>query len=237
MAGHGKSRHLKRMASPTVLPLPRKTSKWFKKTGPGAHALLQSIPLMALLRDVMHLGKTRWEVKKIISAGDIIVDGVKVYDERHAVGLMDVVSIPKMKKNFRVLLNKGKIALSEISGDEVGEKPCKITGKTVIRGSKVQLNMHDGRNYLIEKEEDQFKVGDTARLALPSQKLAGFLKLEKGAHCYIYQGKHCGKTGVLKEVSVFAYGTPGNAVLEDDTGNKLITLKDYLFVVDKGFKI
>jgi len=236
MAGHGKSRHLKRIAAPKALPLPKKTTVWFKKGKPGAHALAQSIPLLSLLRDMLKVAATKWEAKKIIAAGDVLVDQTHVSDEGCAVGLMDVVSIPKMKKFYRVAFKKGKIALSEITEDEAKEKPCKIVSKTVVRGNKVQLNLHDGRNYLIEKEEDQFKAGDTIRMALPTQKLSGFMKLEKGAHCYIYKGKHSGKTGVLKEIVVFPYGTPSDAVLEDETGNKLITLKDYLFVVDKNFK-
>ncbi|MEW5955706.1 MAG: 30S ribosomal protein S4e [Candidatus Micrarchaeota archaeon] len=236
MAGHGKRRHLKRIAAPKAVPLSKKTTVWFKKGKPGAHALAQSIPLLSLLRDVLKIAGSKWEAKKIIAAGDVLVDETHVSDEGCAVGLMDAVSIPKMKKHYRVVFRKGRLGLSEITAEEAKEKPCKIVGKTVVAGNKVQLNLHDGRNYLIEKEEDQFKAGDTVRLALPSQKLAGFMKLEKGARCYVYKGKHSGKTGVLKEIVEFPYGTPSDVVLEDETGNKLITLKDYLFVVDKNFK-
>jgi len=236
MAGHGKKRHLKRIAAPKVLPIPKKTMVWLKKGKPGAHALAQSIPLVVLLRDVLKIVESTSEAKKVIAANDVLVDETHVSDEGCAVGLMDVISIPKMNKYYRVVFKKGQLSLSEITAEEAKEKLCKVIGKTITRGNKVQLNLHDGRNYLIEKEEDQFKTGDTVRLAIPTQKLVGFMKLEKGAKCYVYKGKHCGKTGFLKEIIVFPYGTPSDAVLEDEAGNKLITLKDYLFVVDKNFK-
>lgn len=236
MAGHGKTRHLKRIAAPTTMPIARKTTTWVKKHSPGAHSKMQSMPAVIVLREVLKVAGDAREAKKILNAGALLVDGRPVREPGFPVGLMDIVSIPKMHANYLVIIRKGKLCLAPIPGEESKKKLCKIVNKTIVAGGRIQLNFHDGRNYLIEKEEDQFKVGDTAKIAVPTQKLDGFLKLEKGATCYIWKGKHSGKIGTLEKIIEFAYGTPSDAVLKDSDGKELITLKEYLFVVDKSFK-
>ena len=42
--------------------------------------------------------------------------------------------------------------------------------------------------------------------------------------------------GKLVEVKVFSGITPSNAIISDENGHEVITLKDYVFVVDKQFK-
>ena len=46
---------------------------------------------------------------------------------------------------FRVMLNKkGKIDLAKITKEEAFLKPCKIIGKTMVRG-KLQLNLFENQ--------------------------------------------------------------------------------------------
>jgi small subunit ribosomal protein S4e len=219
------------------MPVQRKTFVWLKKTGAGAHKKDESIPALVALRDILQIAGSAREARKILRAKEFFVDGKAVCDEAFPIGLMDVVSIPKTNSYYRVLARKGKLAFTPIAAEEAKQKLCRVMNKTPVKNGRIQLNLHDGRNCLIEKEEDQFSVGDTLKIALPTQKIEGFIKLEKGAQCYIFKGKHAGSTAVLEKIIEYPYGTPSDAVLKNEKGEELITLKDYLFVVDKNFKI
>lgn len=217
------------------MPVARKTTTWLKKQSAGPHSNQESMPAVVVLRDVLKVAGDAREVKKILNSNLFLVDGKPVHEPGFPIGLMDLVALPKMKATYRVIISKGKLVLLPVTEDDGKQKLCKIVNKKIVRGGRIQLNLHDGRSYLIEKEEDQFKVGDTVKLTIPEQKLEGFLKLEKGATCYIWKGKHSGKVGKLEKIIEFPYGTPSDAVLKEENGNELITLKEYLFVVDKGF--
>ncbi len=236
MASHGRKRHVKRLAAPKYLRLARKMHKYLKKTGAGGHGLAQAAPLLVLVRDLLGLASSKREAKAILSAGDVLVDGVPRKEEGFPVGLMDVVSIPKLKKNYRMLVSGDKLLLQQVSEKDALPKLCKVVGKKLVAGNRIQLAFHDGRTHLIEREEDRFSLGDTVKLALPQQKLEGFLKCEKGARCYVYKGRHAGAIGVLKEV----LERPGSAETEvrlDTAGGEIITHRDYVFVVDDSFEI
>ncbi|MFQ5406558.1 MAG: 30S ribosomal protein S4e, partial [Candidatus Micrarchaeia archaeon] len=148
-------------------------------------------------------------------------------------GLMDVVTISGEKsKNYRLTFKKGKLTLLEISQDEAKEKLCKITGKSTLRKKLVQLNLHDGRNVVADGE---FKTGDTIKISLPTQKIDGVIKLEKGVKCYVSHGKHSGETATLKELVERGGSVATDAKLSIGK-NEFITRKEYLFAVDEGFK-
>ncbi len=234
MASHGKNRHLKRLASPVNWGVGRKKIVWAKKPCAGAHALKECIPLTVLLRDVLKVADNASQAKHIVANGKVLVDGRRVSDDSFGVGLMDVVSLPEAKEYY-VMVPKGKYLLPEkVSAEKAKAKYCRIRDKVRVSKSKVQLNLHDGRNILIEREEDTFKPGDTLVISLPEQKLENALKLSKGANCLVYKGKHAGATGKFVEVMESKGNKPANARLSTD-GHELVTLKDYLLVVGEGF--
>ena len=236
MASHGKQRHLKRMASPKAAGLSKKEHLWTRKPAAGPHPSEQCIALSTLLKDVMHLAEDGKEAKRLLTTGQVLVDGKAVHAPEFPIGLMDVLSVPKIGKSFRLVSIRGILRPVEVPESQAKTKLCKIVNKTVVRQGKIQLNFHDGRTALIEKEEDRFKPGDTVKLSIPKQAVAGFLKLEKGALCYIYKGKHAGTVGTLSKIVEREGSKASDAVLSSE-GKELITLKDYLFVVDKDFKV
>lgn len=135
---------------------------------------------------------------------------------------MDVVSIPDLKENFRMIMNKyGKLQLIKIDEKESKLKPCKIIGKRQV-GKKTQLNLSDGRNILVDK--DVYKIKDTVVIELPEQKLKDHLKFEKGSIVYITSGKQIGEVGRLKEMK------DGTVIIETKKG-LFETLKDFCFVI------
>lgn len=235
MASHGKSRHMKRIAAPRAVRIARKENQWVKKPVPGPHKKAEGIALGVLLRDTLKIADDMPAAKKLLNEGSILVDGKPVKDPARPVGFMDIIGIPKLKKSFRILLSGGMLKAVEITDAEAKVKLCKIANKKMVGKGRIQLCLHDGRNYMIEKEEDVFGTGATVRLKVPEQKAEGFLKLEKGAACYVSHGKHSGELGTLEEILERA-GSRATEARLDAGGKKIITLKNYLFVVDKGFK-
>ncbi|MFH1779974.1 MAG: 30S ribosomal protein S4e [Candidatus Micrarchaeota archaeon] len=235
MARKGMVKHLKRIASTVFRGLPRKGAKWLKRTIPGKHAAKEAITLSELLTEKLKLVENSKQAKKILHDSNVLIDGIPVKNAKTPVGLMDVVSLPKLGKHYRVSTKKGAIALIEIKPEETKTKYCKIIGKTTTKKGKIQLNLHDSRNYLIEKEEDNFKVGDTLVLSIPKQELKTTIKLSKGVLCLIYKGKNSGTMGKLEEVLERKGGTEDNVKVKTSEGEQ-ITLKSYLFAIDEKFK-
>ena len=225
------------MASGKLLPILRKSHKFLKKSSAGRHKSAESMPLLALLRDVLAVAASKREAKTILTAGDVLVDGVIRRDEGFPVGLMDIVALPKLGLNFRIAITGGKLSLQPISAAEAGVKLCKVVGKKLVSGGRIQLSFHDGRSHLTEKEEDRFSLGDTVKLGLPKQSIKGFLKLEKGAKCYVHAGKHAGETAVLDKILERAGSTSNEVRLKSADGREIVTRKDYVLVVDDSFTL
>ncbi|MBI3587633.1 30S ribosomal protein S4e [Candidatus Micrarchaeota archaeon] len=237
MAGHGRKRHFKRLAAPKLVSIGRKKARYLRAPFAGRHKKGEAFSLLVLLRDVLKLARDRGEAKRVLSGGMVLVDGAARRDEAFPVGLMDTVSIPEQGLHFRIVVANGKLSPAVISEKEAGVKLCKVVGKSLVRGGKIQLSFHDGRSHIIEREEDRFSLGDTVKLSIPGQKISGFIKLEKGARCYIHLGKHAGKLAKLDGLLERAGSTATDASLTADAGEKLITRKNYVFAVEDDFKL
>jgi len=235
----GGRRHLKRKPAPTFWPIHRKEAVWTVKPNPGPHPIAESIPLTLVLRDMLGFAKTRGEVRAIISQEKVMVDGEVQREGLFPAGLMDVISIPTMEKWYRVLPSEKGLMLHPISKDEAGFKLCKIEKKTILKGGNVQLNLHDGRNILInvkdpnKPEEDVFKTLDALKINLPTQEVSSHLKLTQGAPALIVGGKNIGRHGKIVTVEHREGQKRKNAlvIIEDSKGNRFQTTIEYVFVV------
>ncbi len=236
MAVHGGYRHLKRLAAPVLMPIKRKGIKWVIRPSAGGHSLEKSVALAVILRDLVGVAKTAREARQLLNEGEVLIDNSKVSDGSRPVGLFDVLSIPKVKSSYQLLNVKSKLLPVAIDGSKASEKLCKVVGKKVLSKDKVQVALHDGRTVILDKKEDVYSTGDSVVIQLPSQKVLKHLKMEKGATCYVAIGKHSGKIAVLDAIEAKPFGIPSDAHLLRD-GEKLITRRDYLFVVSKDFKI
>ena len=214
--------HLKRIAAPKTWILNRKKNTFIARPNAGAHSLEMGLPLGVILRDELNYASSMAEVKKVLNNKNVLVDGKRRKDHRFIVGLFDVLAFPDLKKYYRLVLDQhGRIIIQGITEKESSIKPCKIVGKTAIKGNKIQLNFHDGKNIITDQKA---KVGDTAILQLPKFTINEVLPLREGATVFLTKGKHGGDMGVLKEVK-------GNEALYTVDGKNVETAKDYLFVV------
>lgn len=220
-------KHLKRLAAPKAWAVPRKISTWIAKPRCGPHALERSVPLLLVLRDFLKYSDTRKEAKRIIAKGEILVDSKKVKDYKRPVGLMDVISIPKTKEYFRVLLDsKGKLRLVKVSEESATWKLVRIENKHTVRGGKTQLSLHDGRNIILAKP--LYKTGDSLKISLPGQKILDHYPLEKDNTCLVIKGKHSGKLAKIEAYEVVKSPQPNLVRFEDFS-----TIKDNLFVIGR----
>ncbi|MDO8740378.1 MAG: 30S ribosomal protein S4e [Candidatus Woesearchaeota archaeon] len=218
-------KHLKRLAAPKSWPIKRKGTKFITRPLAGAHSLELGTPLTIILKDILGIAKNNKEVKHILNSKEILVDGKRRKEPRFLVGLMDVLSIPETKENFRVLLDKkGRLRLAKISEDEAKIKLSKIINKTIMCGGKMQLNLGDGRNVLVEKND--YKSNDVLVLNLPDQKIISALKFEKGASAYTTGGKHTAELAVIEEIK-------GDTIALNSKGKKFEAKKEHCFVVGK----
>jgi small subunit ribosomal protein S4e len=200
------------------------------RSAPGPHLLEQSIPLGLLVRDYLKLCDTYKEARKIISNGDVLVDGVKRKNLKFPCGLMDVVSIPKARQNIRILFDRnGKLALVPISESDALWKLCRIENKTIVRGKKVQLNLHDGRNILVEK--DDYRTGDVLRFSFKERKIDEVFKFDKGTVSMIVGGTHVGEIASIEEIQVAQSSKPNLAIMKGE--KEFSTIADYIFPIGK----
>jgi small subunit ribosomal protein S4e len=221
--------HQKRLSAPKPWRVPRKAHKWVSKPSPGPHPVHRSLPLAVVLRDYLGLVDTDREARRVIGAGDIHVDGRPVKKPKFPVSIFDIISIPKMKKHYRVFVDhRGRIALDSIDEKEAGWKLAKITGKTTIKGGLTQLHFHDGRNLVVVK--DTYQTGDTVKLGLPNQEVQGTIPFKKGGMCLVTGGRHAGEVAVLDDVEIKRISGENIAILKE--GDKTVrTVKSYVFPI------
>lgn len=224
------SKHLKRLNAPRVLRIPRKDRKLTIRAAPGPHPMEQAIPLGLLVRDYLKLCDTYKEARKIVSNGDILVDGMKRKDFKYPCGLMDVVSIPKTRQNIRILFDRnGKLALVPISESDATWKLLRVQNKTVVPGKKVQLNLHDGRNILVEK--DEYHTGDVLRFSFKDRKIDEVFKFDKGTVSMIVGGTHVGEIASIEEIQMVPSSKPNLAKMKGE--KEFSTISDYIFPIGK----
>ncbi len=128
-------KHLKRLNAPRVLSIKRKVKKWTVRSSPGPHPLKKSISLGIIIRDYLGLADSLKETKEILTNGEVVVDGVVRKDHKFPCGLMDVISIPNLKKDFRVIFDRrGKLTLVPITAKDADWKLCRIENKKIEKG-------------------------------------------------------------------------------------------------------
>ncbi|MDR1954561.1 MAG: 30S ribosomal protein S4e [Candidatus Methanoplasma sp.] len=220
------SDHMKRLAAPRTWPLKRKVAVWATKQSPGAHSLESSMPAVMVLRDMMGVCDTAREAKRIIGNRELFVDGVAVKNPKAPIGIMDTVSVPKMKLNYRMLLtDKGKLALVPITEDETKWKLCRIEGKTKVGGGRIQLNLSGGRNIVLDK--NMYRSGDTLKIDVADQKVLESYPLADGASALIIDGALAGKVETIAGYVVVK--GPSDNIIKFKSG--IETVKRNVFIV------
>ena len=218
--------HQKRLSSSKVLSIPKKKHKWVTRPTPGPHPRERSLPLLVAVRDNLGMCDTGREARRIIGNREVIVDMKATRDFKRPLGLMDTISLPKAKQHYRVLLDrKGRLRLVSIDEVDAAWKLVRIDDKTTLKGGRTQLNLHDGRNVLMDK--DEYRTGDVLKIELPTQKVLSHYPLEKGAVAMVISGSHTGGMSTVEQQ------VPTRGSYEDlvEFADGFSTVKSNVFVV------
>jgi len=218
--------HLKRFATPTTWKIKKKGITFIARPKPGAHPMRLSLPLSVLMKDMLKCAQTTREVKKLLKFKEVLVDGRRVHDHHFPVGLMDVVTLKLAKEHYRVVFDeKGSLTTIKIDEKESKLKLSRVKKKTTLKGGKMQINLSDSRNIIVDKGD--YKLGDSLAIELPSQKIANHFKLEKGAAILLIAGKHIAEIGVVEKAGAYVI------TYKNEKGDIKTTSKKYAFVIGK----
>ncbi|MFX1481343.1 MAG: 30S ribosomal protein S4e [Promethearchaeota archaeon] len=237
MTRHGGQKTLKRLNTPAYLQIKRKHGTFFVKPSPGSHPERFCLPLLHIVRDILKFVDNHREAKKLIGLGHFKIDGKVVRDRGFPVGLMDVLSIEKINKHYRILPDSHYgLILHEISEEESTYKLCRIDNKTNVKGGHLQLNLHDGRNILIRvkdprnPKEDKYKRMDVLKISLPDQEIMKVLKFKDNNLAIIMSGKNIGQVGKIVNI-LKRFGPKASTVSIERNGDHTETLYDYTFII------
>ena len=210
--------HTKRIASGG-----HKGIKW-TATPKGPHRKDSCKTLTNILKELGYADNSR-EAKSIIVGGNVLVDGIPRKDQNYGAGLMDVVSIPKVKKSVRIVPEKNGLVLKEVPEKDTKTKLCRVIGKRLLPKGIVQISLHDGTALLTDKK---MSVGDTAIVEMPSRKIKDIIPYQTGTNAIVVSGRHRGIQGEIKEI------TPGTAARKSlTTIGDSQTLTEYVFAIGK----
>ncbi|OPY43287.1 MAG: 30S ribosomal protein S4e [Methanosaeta sp. PtaU1.Bin016] len=207
-------------------PIARKTKKWVAKTSPGPHSSQESIPLVTVIRDMLKLVDNAREAKRVLYEGKVLVDGKVQKDYKLPVGIFDVISIPLLDQQYRMLKDaRGMFYLSLLEPGTV-RKLARIENKTILKGKRQQLNLSDGSNKL---DEGEFKVGDSLVLSIPEKNIEDRIEFKVGNLAMVVGGKHAGQTGKIKEIITVKSSQPNRVIISGD--EEFETIEDYVYMI------
>jgi Ribosomal protein S4E len=178
---------------------------------------------------MLHLADNATEAKRILHSGNVTVNGRIIKKHKAQVGLFDIVAAAG--RHHRMLPNpRGRYQLTEISDEEAKRKLARIDNITVVKGGKLQYNLHDGTNVLLE---DKYGAGDSLVFSLPGYDIIEHFERKAGNKAMIVGGKHSGETGTILELKNVASSRP-NMVRIERGDTQFETIQEYVFVIGNG---
>lgn len=223
--------HLKRHMMPKTWKISRKGKIYTVAPSPGPHPKKNCIPLLIIVRDILKYAETGDEAKKIIKRGLISVDGIARKDHRYPAGFMDSISVKGTGEYFRVALGPKGLFLEKAEASDANKKLCIIRKRYTTKGKVQCIALHDGRVIRLGKDKTEYKPGETVAIELPSQRIIGHFKVEKGANAVILSGRNMGVHGKIKEVRDREFMTEKSTVILESDGKDIETLKEYAMAI------
>lgn len=240
MGKKGSPRHRKRLSAPIAYPIQRKHGTFTIKPYPTRSTMESSIPLGIVIREMLGYAKTLSEVKKILIKKSIKIDGKIQTSYKSSLGPMDILEITKTDEYFRLTPYRGKrrFKLHPISKDDAHLKLQKIKRKQTIKKSLIQLTFHDGRNYLMNPDEDQkfpiseLAVKDSVMFNLEDKTIADHYPFGEGNTAIIMGGHNVGIVGKIQTIETQSGRKTRTVTLETDEG-EIKTTDQHLFVIGR----
>lgn len=189
--------HLKRQKAPKNWPIKRKGTAYIVRPN---FNIQKGLPILIILRDILKITQNRREAKNTLHAKHILLNNKIIRDEKNIALLFDVIKIIPLKKYYRMdLSEKGKFIIKEIKESESNYKISKIINKKTLKGKKIQLNLSDGKNFLLDIK---CNPGDSVLINLEKGKIEKCLPLTEKKKVIIFAGKHSGERGVINKIDL-----------------------------------
>jgi small subunit ribosomal protein S4e len=189
-------RYLRKLAMPRSWPIAKKTGATYIGSPIGKEKS-ESMLLTVVLRDMLKIAGTKKEIKKILRNKEILINGKVIYNEKYPVGLLDVLSIKKLNKYYKLILENARLKLIEIPEKESWEKVLKIIGKKQISQKETQINLYGGKNAIYS---GKVSTNDSVLLDLKQNKIIKIIPLKENSKILVMFGKHSGKIGEIKKI-------------------------------------
>jgi len=232
----GPKKHLKRVAAPHSWLMNKMGGNFAVRPAQGPHRLRESIPLQVVLRDKLNLAMNAREAQLILhqKEGLIKVDKKIRRNHKYPVGFMDVIEIPKMKTNYRVLYDvKARFTFVKINDNEAKFKLCKIEKKALGPNKITYLVTHDGRT--IRLADKDIKIGDTVKFNLEKNEVEDFIPMNVGNLAYCSDGNNRGRVGIIDHINKFDNNFD-LITIKDAHGHSFTTRTSYITAIGKGNK-
>jgi len=135
-----------------------------------------------------------------------------------------------MDQHYRLLIDdKSKLSLTRIKKEDAATKLCRVNNKRYVKGGRIQLNMHDGRNILSDID---VKTYDSVVLKLDTNEIVDVFRRKKGSKAIVIGGRHSGELGEIEGVKEVRSSQPNKVILKNlENGEIFETIEDYIFVV------
>ncbi|MBU3913465.1 MAG: hypothetical protein KKB21_03295 [Nanoarchaeota archaeon] len=183
--------HRTRSEISKLWPIPRKGTKFLVV---ASHNQDSGIPVLVVLRDILKIGKTKREVKRVILLEKIKVNGKNIKDEKFPLGVFDVLGVGD--KNYKLIIKDKKFSLEETK--EL-KKISKVIGKSILKKHRVQINLSDGRNFLTS---EKITTGDSVVFSFKENKVEKIIQMKEGANVLVISGSHIGEEGKIEKVAI-----------------------------------
>ena len=198
----------------------------------GPHKLRECIPLVVLLRNRLKYALNSRESSFILKQRNVKVDGRVRIDPKYPCGFMDVLSIPKTKDLFRLLLDsKGRFSLVRVSDEESGVKLCKVVKRVTQVNRVPAIVTHDGRT--IRYPDPNIAAGDTLVIDTATSKIRDFTKFKVGTLAMITGGKNMGRIGIVSDIERHP-GSFNIVHIRDKADNTFATREMNVFVIGRN---
>ncbi|HJJ46783.1 MAG TPA: 30S ribosomal protein S4e [Methanocorpusculum sp.] len=221
----------KRISAPVGWQLAKKEKKYVTSISAGPHDR-SALPLGVWLRDHLHVAGNAKEARKILHDRQVLVNGHVATDDHLGIDTFDVITFPKINKNYVVLVDqKGRQTEQEISEEAAKVRLVKVANKTTIKGNKTQINLLDGANFVSDfpcKSKDTLIIGiiGNDRFSVKEH-----FPYAIGNQAIIIGGQHTMKVGKITEIKIQASPLPNRVTIETKTGETVETIEDYVFVI------
>lgn len=240
MGSKGSPRHTKRLSAPIIYPIKRKHGIFTINPHPTRGKLETALPLGIVIREILGYGKTLTEVKRILTRKLVKVDGKVQTSYKFSIGPMDIVEIPKTEEYFRFTPYRGKrrFKLHPITKEESTSKLLQIIGKQTVKGGKIQLTFHDGRNHLLDPKEEQeiaiseLSLRDSVLFDLENKTIKEHYKFAVDYTGIIMGGHNIGFMGKIDQIETQS-GRKMRSVILKTEKEDIETVDKHIFIIGK----